>query len=488
MTRPLRVRFAPSPTGMLHIGSAHTALFNWLFAKKENGTFLLRIEDTDAERNKPEWVDAIFEAMEWLCLDWDEDIQFQSKRIPRYQQKARELLDAGKAYYCYYTPQELEERRQGAMKEGKNWRNDRKYANISDADKEALEAEGRRPVVRLAIPEGKTRFTDRILGDIEVNNTEVDDFVILRSDGSPLYHLAVVVDDIDAEISHVIRGLDHVSNTPKHVHLFEALGYEQPEFAHLPMILGQDKKKLSKRNGVVSVMEYRDAGYLPEAVINYLTLLGWQSGDDQEFFSIEELHQRFSIDQVHKRDTVFDVKKFQWLNGQHINARPTAELLPLVTTLLVKDGVLSEAEIEHKKDYVLQVINLLRERCRTLKDFPAQAGYFFSDDFEYNPKGLKKHWKNEPEQVVARLRWLRDGFAALEEFSAESLENVTRELSEAHGLNAALFIHPCRVALTGELGGPSLFHLIEILGKDTVLRRLDRSFELVETIETPVSQ
>ncbi|SVC18395.1 uncharacterized protein METZ01_LOCUS271249, partial [marine metagenome] len=240
MTRPLRVRFAPSPTGMLHIGSAHTALFNWLFAKKENGTFLLRIEDTDAQRNKPEWVDAIFEAMEWLCLDWDEDIQFQSKRIPRYQQKARELLDAGKAYYCYYTPQELEERRQGAMKEGKNWRNDRKYANISDADKEALEAEGRRPVVRLAIPEGKTRFTDRILGDIEVNNTEVDDFVILRSDGSPLYHLAVVVDDIDAEISHVIRGLDHVSNTPKHVHLFEALGYEQPEFAHLPMILGQD--------------------------------------------------------------------------------------------------------------------------------------------------------------------------------------------------------------------------------------------------------
>ncbi|MBM3263597.1 MAG: glutamate--tRNA ligase, partial [candidate division Zixibacteria bacterium] len=277
MSRPVRVRFAPSPTGLLHIGSAHTALFNWLFARRENGKFLLRIEDTDEKRSRDEWVAPIFHSLRWLGMDWDEDVVFQSDRISRYRERAKALTEAGKAYYCYYRPEELEERRQAALREGKSWRNDRRYAGIDANERARLEAEGRRPVIRLMIPEGTTVFEDRILGTLSIENDTIDDFVIARSDGSPLYHLAVVADDIDMGISHVIRGMDHVSNTPKHVQLFQAMGYDLPAFAHLPNILGEDKKKLSKRHGAVSVEEYRDAGYLPEAVVNYLTLLGWQS-------------------------------------------------------------------------------------------------------------------------------------------------------------------------------------------------------------------
>lgn len=483
MTRPTRVRFAPSPTGLLHIGSAHTALFNWLFAKREQGTFLLRIEDTDAARSRTEWVDAIFEAMDWLGMDWDEDILYQSQRTSRHQQRINELLESGKAYRCYYTTEELDERRQAAIKSGENFRNDRRYADISASEQEELEAEGRRPVVRLAIPEGKTSFCDRILGDIEIDNSTLDDFVIARSDGSPLYHLAVVVDDIDMNISHVIRGMDHVSNTPKHIQLFDAFGYELPEFGHLPMILGGDKKKLSKRHGVVSVMEYKEAGYLSDAVVNFLLLLGWQSGDDQEFFSRDELKSRFSLDQVHKRDTVFDLKKFEWLNGQHLATLSTQELVPLVTPFMVDAGIVNEDLTGFSEEYLIQVIDLLRERCRTFKDFPAQAVYFFSDDYEYNPKALRKHWMKEPERVIERLGWLRDAYAALSTFDAGSLEEATRTLSEAHELGAAEFIHPCRVALTGQLGGPSLFHLIEVLGKPRTMERLARALDLVKTIE-----
>ncbi len=480
MPRPVRVRFAPSPTGLLHIGSAHTGLFNWLFARREKGRFLLRIEDTDTARSRPEWVDAIFEVLDWMGMDWDEEAVYQSQRFDRHVSRAESLVEAGKAYRCYYLPEELEAKKREALAEGRSWRNDRRYADITAAEAQTLEAEGRKPVIRLMIPEGKTVFKDRILGEIEVENETIDDFVIVRSNGTPLYHLAVVVDDVDMNVSHVIRGIDHVTNTTKHIHLFQALEAELPEFAHLPSILGEDKKKLSKRHGAVSVSEYRDAGYLPDAVVNFLSLLGWQTGDDQEFFTRAELMKRFSLDQVHKRDTVFDLRKFEWLNGQHIMALSEEELWPLAQPFLRQAGLTGDEQadgsaIDH--GYALAVFGLLRERCRTLADFPVQGKFFFTDDFDYNPKAVRKHWSKEPEAVSERIGWLRDEFAALEAFDVEAVEGVVRDLSERHGLKAAQFIHPCRVALTGEMAGPSLFHLIAVLGKEVCIDRLTRARE-----------
>ena len=480
MSRHVRVRFAPSPTGLLHIGSAHTGLFNWLFARGAKGRFLLRIEDTDTARSRPEWVDAIFEVLEWMGMDWDEEVVYQSRRFDRHVDRARTLLDCGKAYRCYYLPEELDARKKEALAEGRSWRNDRRYADITDAEAEALEAEGRKPVIRLKIPEGKTVFQDRILGEIAVENETIDDFVIVRSNGTPLYHLAVVSDDVDMNVTHVIRGIDHVTNTTKHIHLFQALGAELPEFAHLPSILGEDKKKLSKRHGAVSVSEYRDAGYLPDAVVNFLSLLGWQTGDDQEFFTRAELMERFSLDQVHKRDTVFDLRKFEWLNGQHIMTRSNEELWSLAQPFLVQAGLTGDGQadggtIDHA--YALEVVGLLRERCRTLADFAVQGGFFFSDDFDYNPKAVRKHWSKEPEAASERIGWLRDEFMALETFDADAVEGVIRDLSERHGLKAAQFIHPCRVALTGEMAGPSLFHLIAVLGQKACVDRLAKALD-----------
>ena len=513
MSRPVRVRFAPSPTGLLHIGSAHTGLFNWLFARKEKGRFLLRIEDTDTARSRQEWVDAIFEVLEWMGMDWDEDVVYQSRRIERHVARAQHLVETGRAYRCYYLPEELEANKKEAVARGRSWRNDRRYADITAAEAEALEAEGRKPVIRLKIPEGKTVFRDRILGEIEVENETIDDFVIVRSNGTPLYHLAVVVDDVDMEVSHVIRGIDHVTNTTKHIHLFQALGANLPEFAHLPSILGEDKKKLSKRHGAASVSEYRDAGYLSNAVVNFLSLLGWQTGDDQEFFTRTELRERFSLDQVHKRDTVFDLRKFEWLNGQHIMALSNEELWTLAQPYLKREGLVgerpsggektdcqSEKQIVDGKTggqadgqtkgktadhaYAMEVVALLRERCRTLADFAVQGRFFFTDDFDYNTKAVRKHWAKEPDAVAERIGWIRDEFAALEVFDVEAVEGVIRDLSERHGLKAAQFIHPCRVALTGEMAGPSLFHLVAVLGKavcvDRMVRALDRLPDVIE--------
>lgn len=480
MTRPIRVRFAPSPTGLLHIGGAHTALFNWLYARHEGGKFLLRIEDTDEQRSRQEWVDAIFDSLRWLGMDWDETVIFQSKCVDRHQERVAELLANGKAYYCYYLPEELEQRRQSALQQGISWRNDRRYLGLTDGERDRLEAEGRKPVVRLMIPAGSTVFHDRILGTISVDNETIDDFVIARSDGSPLYHLAVVVDDIDMAISHVIRGMDHVSNTPKHVQLFHALGYDLPEFAHLPNILGSDKKKLSKRHGAVSVSEYREMGFLPEAVVNFLSLLGWQSGDDQEIFTTEELLKRFSLEQVHKRDTMFDLQKFEWLNGQHLLTFSSEFLVGQVAPFLVKAGLISEEALAKRHDYLLDVVGLLRERCRTFADFAVQSRFFFVERVNYNPEAVAKTWAKEPDAVIQRLTWIGESFSRLEPFGLEQIEGTIRKLAETHELRPAQLIHPCRLALTGEVAGPSLFHLIATLGKEPVLERLRTAIAWVE--------
>ena len=474
MSPPIRVRFAPSPTGLLHIGSAHTALFNWLFARRENGSFLLRIEDTDTARSRQEWIDGILNSLQWMGIHWDEDVVYQSSRLKQHLAWAEALIKQGKAYRCYYLLEEIEEKKKQAISAGNFWRNDRKYAEISSSEAERLEAEGRRSVIRLKIPEGETVFEDRILGKIEVKNETIDDFVIVRSNGTPLYHLAVVVDDMDMNISHVIRGIDHLTNTTKHIQIFQAIGANIPEFAHLPSILGEDKKKLSKRHGAVSVTEYQDAGYLSDTVVNFLSLLGWQTGDDQEYFTRSELLTRFMLDQVHKRDTVFDLQKFEWLNGQHIMALPNEDLWLLLKPFLIKERIIEpQEEIDYK--YAYKVVSLLKDRCRTLVIFAEQSRVFFSDNFEYNLKGVIKHWSKDPEKVIQRLEWLRDELISLKIFNTDTIDSTIRELSNRHSLKLALFIHPCRIALTGQTAGPSLFDLIAVIGKETSISRLNNA-------------
>ena len=474
MSPPIRVRFAPSPTGLLHIGSAHTALFNWLFARRENGSFLLRIEDTDTARSRQEWIDGILNSLQWMGIHWDEDVVYQSSRLKQHLAWAEALIKQGKAYRCYYLLEEIEEKKKQAISPGNFWRNDRKYAEISSSEAERLEAEGRRSVIRLKIPEGETVFEDRILGKIEVKNETIDDFVIVRSNGTPLYHLAVVVDDMDMNISHVIRGIDHLTNTTKHIQIFQAIGANIPEFAHLPSILGEDKKKLSKRHGAVSVTEYQDAGYLSDTVVNFLSLLGWQTGDDQEYFTRSELLNRFMLDQVHKRDTVFDLQKFEWLNGQHIMALPNEDLWLLLKPFLIKERIIEpQEEIDYK--YAYKVVSLLKDRCRTLVIFAEQSRVFFSDNFEYNLKGVIKHWSKDPEKVIQRLEWLRDELISLKIFNTDTIDSTIRELSNRHSLKLALFIHPCRIALTGQTAGPSLFDLIAVIGKETSISRLNNA-------------
>ena len=474
MSPPIRVRFAPSPTGLLHIGSAHTALFNWLFARRENGSFLLRIEDTDTARSRQEWIDGILNSLQWMGIHWDEDVVYQSSRLKQHLAWAEALIKQGKAYRCYYLLEEIEEKKKQAISAGNFWRNDRKYAEISSSEAERLEAEGRRSVIRLKIPEGETVFEDRILGKIEVKNETIDDFVIVRSNGTPLYHLAVVVDDMDMNISHVIRGIDHLTNTTKHIQIFQAIGANIPEFAHLPSILGEDKKKLSKRHGAVSVTEYQDAGYLSDTVVNFLSLLGWQTGDDQEYFTRSELLNRFMLDKVHKRDTVFDLQKFEWLNGQHIMALPNEDLWLLLKPFLIKERIIEpQEEIDYK--YAYKVVSLLKDRCRTLVIFAEQSRVFFSDNFEYNLKGVIKHWSKDPEKVIQRLEWLRDELISLKIFNTDTIDSTIRELSNRHSLKLALFIHPCRIALTGQTAGPSLFDLIAVIGKETSISRLNNA-------------
>ena len=474
MSPPIRVRFAPSPTGLLHKGSAHTALFNWLFARRENGSFLLRIEDTDTARSRQEWIDGILNSLQWMGIHWDEDVVYQSSRLKQHLAWAEALIKQGKAYRCYYLLEEIEEKKKQAISAGNFWRNDRKYAEISSSEAERLEAEGRRSVIRLKIPEGETVFEDRILGKIEVKNETIDDFVIVRSNGTPLYHLAVVVDDMDMNISHVIRGIDHLTNTTKHIQIFQAIGANIPEFAHLPSILGEDKKKLSKRHGAVSVTEYQDAGYLSDTVVNFLSLLGWQTGDDQEYFTRSELLNRFMLDQVHKRDTVFDLQKFEWLNGQHIMALPNEDLWLLLKPFLIKERIIEpQEEIDYK--YAYKVVSLLKDRCRTLVIFAEQSRVFFSDNFEYNLKGVIKHWSKDPEKVIQRLEWLRDELISLKIFNTDTIDSTIRELSNRHSLKLALFIHPCRIALTGQTAGPSLFDLIAVIGKETSISRLNNA-------------
>jgi len=465
LNRPVKVRFAPSPTGHLHIGGARTALFNWLFARHHKGTFVLRIEDTDTSRSTDEYIEAIIKSMEWLGLQWDEGPFRQTTRFDIYRSYVDKLLKAGKAYYCYCSPEELEQRRQEALSEGRT----PKYDNRSRHLKEPVP--GRTAAVRFMMPqEGRTIVNDLIKGPIEFENNILEDMVILRSDGTPTYNFVVVVDDIDMRITHVIRGDDHVNNTPKQIHIYKAFGWEVPEFAHLPMILGADKARLSKRHGATSVMAYQDMGYLPDALVNYLVRLGWAYGD-QEVFTREELVNCFSLESVGQSAAVFNPEKLLWLNSQYINKSAPEALAEAVIPFLIREGIIEEGR-QLDIQWLSKAILSLKERARTLVELAHSLRYYILDSIEIDPKAGDKFLKPENIQLLSELHELLSGIA---DFTAAEIEKAFLSLAEKHKLKLGAIAQPARVAVTGTTASPGIFEVMEVVGKEKVLKRLEKA-------------
>ncbi len=454
----VRVRFAPSPTGTLHIGGARTALFNWLFARNQKGTFLLRIEDTDRERSTKEYERSILEGLTWLGMDWDEEPIYQSQRMDLYKKHVERLLAEGKAYRCYCTTEELEEKRQQAIAESRKPGYDDKCRHRTDHPDLPFTIRFRTP------QEGTTSFHDICRGTITFENKELEDLIIARSDGTPTYNFVVVVDDVTMKMTHIIRGDDHINNTPKQVLLYQAMGYPLPEFAHLPMIHGPDGKKLSKRHGATSVIEYQDMGMLPEAVVNYLARLGWACGD-QEIFTRDELIAKFDLDAVGKSPSIFDMEKLTWVNSEHLAKYSNEELVTLTEPFIEKLGLRIQ-----DRAYATAVVAIERERGKTLKELAEVSAFFFRDEIHIDPPAAARWLKKEH---IERLQLLRDRFAALDQFTTESLTAIFEDMIQETGLKLLKFAQPARVALTGTTASPGIFEVMTILGKDRVLKRLD---------------
>ncbi len=467
MSRPMKLRFAPSPTGFLHVGGARTAIFNLLHARRYGGSFLLRIEDTDVERSRQHHAEQIVSSLQWLGVTWDEGPIYQSDRLDRYRERVEELIAGGKAYRCFCTVEELEAERTEAEKDGKSYR----YVGRCRA---MAETEGDFPsekphVVRFKVFSGTIQFHDLIRGDMQFDADLIDDFVLLRSDNNPTYHLSVVVDDIDMEVTHVARGDDHLSNTPKHVLLFRAFGSEVPVFSHLPLILGSDRKRLSKRTGATSAEEYRDMGVLPQALFNFLTLLGWNPGDDREILSDDEASQLFDLTDVNKAPAVFDPEKLLWMNGQYLIQMPADEIYPHLVPFL--------GDAPGSLDELCPIIELNKTRARTLKDLAAVMEPFLigDDQLTYEEEAVKKHLKGE--DLSTRLHDLHATLSATEPFDVATSEQALRALAEAKGIGAGKYIHPLRLALTGRGNSPPIFDVAVVLGKERSLARLNRLIE-----------
>ncbi|MDN5331809.1 MAG: nondiscriminating glutamyl-tRNA synthetase [Tepidanaerobacteraceae bacterium] len=482
MTEKVRVRFAPSPTGSLHIGGARTALFNLLFARHNGGVFILRIEDTDTERSREESVAQIIRSMKWLGLDWDEGPDkggdygpyFQSQRLELYRKEAERLLAEGKAYYCYCTPEELAARREAMLKAGKAPRYEGICRDLSEEERRKYEAEGRKPVIRLKVPqEGKTVVEDIIRGTVVFENSVLDDFIIMKSNGMPTYNFACVVDDHAMGITHVIRAEEHLSNTPKQIQVYKALGYEIPEFAHVPMILAPDRSKLSKRHGATSVEEFRDQGYLPQAIINYLTLLGWSPPDGEEILSMEKAIREFSLERVNKTAAIYDVKKLTWLNSHYLRELDLDYITSETIPFLVKKGIISEEESRQRYEYIKKAVEISRDRAKTLDELADSIAFFLKDVDEYEEKGVRKHF--EKENAAELLLKGAEALEELERFDKEQAEIAFRSLADAMGVKAAELIHPTRLAITGRTVGPGLFDIIELLGREETARRMRKA-------------
>ena len=464
-----RVRFAPSPTGYLHVGGARTALFNWLFARHFDGTLILRIEDTDLERSTAEMVEGILQGLQWLGITWDEGPYHQTQRTDLYRSAAAKLIDSGAAYYCFCSREELEQRRAKAAKEGRPPKYEGTCRRVDRAEALRRKSAGEPAAVRFAVPEtGSTTFDDAVFGKVEFANSELEDFVLLRSDGSPTYHLSVVADDIALRITHIIRGADHISNTPKQVLLYEALGAPLPIFAHVPLILGPDKTRLSKRHGATSVIAYRDEGIVPEAFRNFLALLGWTPPEGTpEVLGDSELIRLFSLEAISRSNAVFDRAKLDWFNTEYIRAYSAERLLPLIEEEWRKAGVVP---FRSDREWLFSTIDLLKPRARSLKDFAGSFRAFFTDDFEHDPAALEKFLKDE--NVRQLLAELASHYEKAGDFTEQGAETILREFAAAKGIKAGALINGARVALTGQAVAPSLFGVMHALGKQRTVLRL----------------
>lgn len=469
-----RVRFAPSPTGSLHVGGARTALYNWLFARRHGGTFILRIEDTDVDRNKPELVDQILEAMTWLGMTWDEGPFRQSERYDLYRQAAEKLLSEGKAYRAFETPEELEAARKAAEAQGETFRYSGAGREIPKAESDRRAAAGEPFVIRLKMPDEPIVVDDVVQGRAEFPAGVLDDFILMRSDGHPLYHFSVCVDDAAMGITHVIRGVDHLANTPKHVALFRALGAEPPKFAHLGMILGPDGKKLSKRHGAAGAEEFRAQGLLPEALVNFLALLGWSPGEDRERMTMDEMAALFSLERIGPSPSRFDHEKLAWLNGQYLQDLSEARLLPLVKAFGAPAACPDET--------LLRAIPLQKPRAKTLVDLAQGLSSWVADPADWDAAGLKKFGKpaNAP-----LLRTFLERIAAVDPLTHAGIEEAARALAAEAGVKLGDLAQPVRLALTGTLASPPLFEMIEVLGLETTRRRVLALAERIEGEKAP---
>ncbi|MGB6544856.1 MAG: glutamate--tRNA ligase [Candidatus Acidiferrales bacterium] len=496
-----RVRFAPSPTGYLHVGGARTALFNWLFARSTGGIFILRIEDTDVERNRPELVQGILDGLKWLGLDWDEGPIHQSSRFALYAAAAEKLLASGAAYYCNCPPEKYAGGDAAEPGDAAEKNAPRRVVRCPCREKNAAlsggataggavasasKVPGEFSAVRFRVPLAQTtKFDDAVFGPREIANDEIEDFVLLRSpragqqQGLPTYQLAAVVDDAEMRITHVIRGADHLSNTPKQVMLYRALGADVPIFAHVPLILGPDRTRLSKRHGATSVGSYRDEGFLSEAFANFLALLGWSPGDDSEFLRTPELLRRFSLAGVSRTNAVFDRPKLEWFNQQYLQKLPIEELLPVVETELRSAGIWrDEWAAGPDREWFARTVDLLRPRTRLLPNFSNWGRAFFSDTFDYDPAACAKFWKDQ--RVPAMLSRLADGLAALTDWNHDACDAVLRKLAETEGVKAGLLINAARVSLVGQAVAPPLFETMLVIGQHRVVDRLRKSLPAAE--------
>jgi glutamyl-tRNA synthetase len=482
----IRVRFAPSPTGLPHIGNVRTALFNWLYARHTGGRFIVRVEDTDQERLVPGAVDGILDGLEWLGIDWDEGPRvggeyapyFQSERLQSYRDAAEDLVRKGAAYHCYCSRERLAQVREEQQRQKQSIRYDGHCRHLTDRQRRELEAQGGPSVVRFAMPAtGITTVQDLIRGGVEWDNSLLDDFILIKSDGFPTYHMANVVDDHLMEISHVMRAEEWLPSTPRHLQLYQAIGITPPQFGHLPMILGPDKSKLSKRHGATSVLEYRDEGYLPEALQNFMVLLGWSLDDKTEIMSTDFLVENFELERVSKPAAIFDREKLVWMNGTYIRQLSTEDLARRVMFFLERE--LPQELLPVDWDYLLRIVPLVRERLKLLTDAPEMLAYFFQKDLEYDPARLVQRGMDR-ESTLSALGRAESELKHLDSLEPEALEGRFRAVGEELELSPRQFFGALRVACTGRTATPPLFETMEVLGQERVLQRLKAASALLE--------
>ena len=488
----LRTRYAPSPTGYLHVGGAWMAFFNWLFARHNRGLFVLRIEDTDRSRSTEAFEAALLEDLRWLGLDWDEGPDVggpygpyrQTERGPLYHKHADILSAKGAAYPCYCTLEELEAERRQAQAEHRPYRYSGRCRDLSPAERDHLEAEGRRPTLRFRVPSGHPVIVveDLVLGHVEFAPEDLDDFIIQRSDGTPLYNFANVVDDHTMQMTHVLRGSEHLSNTPRQFLMYEAFGWDAPQVAHLPVLLGVDRKKLSKRHGDTAVREYAAQGYLPEAMVNFFALMGWYPEDGREVFTVQELIERFRIEEIGKSGAVFDMQKLNWLNGMYMQEayrRNPDRVVDLVIGALQREGLLDGKVGPDQRAYVARVVSIMGERLRLPRDILTYGDFFFQNQVTYDPGAVQKYLRGA--EAARLLQHVRRALAEASKFDRQTIEAAIRGAAAEMGVESKVVIHPLRVALTGTTVGPGLFELIEVLGKERVLERLARAIAFTES-------